>query len=198
MAKCADQPEQSVSLPEVNYFDKATEQVGHFDRLMVTLFSGLIAGIALLLLKQEVSPWVGGFLLVSLGMFVLGIGHTLLHIVFHNKMLILLETLVNGTEHVPSLIEREEPTTKAYLRMQAYAQRAYTGQILYLFLGVVVAAVAVVLRLWCYSWRGGVVLAVIVSVVLGASLALRLWVKVILAQTARDAKRREPAAGDSA
>ncbi len=187
MADDANQPQKPVSLPEVKYFDKATEQVGHFDRLMVTLFSGLIAGISLLLLKQEVSGWVGGFLLVSLGMFVLGIGHSLLHITFHNKMLLLLEALVNDTEHVPNMIEREEPTTKAYLRMQAYAQRAYTGQILYLFLGVVIAAVAVILRLWCYSWRAGVVLAVVATVALGAALAVKLWVKVILARTPRKA-----------
>ena len=127
MADDPVQPTNSVSVPEVKYFDKATEQVGHFDRLMVTLFSGLIAGIALLLLKQEVSPWVGGLLFVALGMFVLGIGHTLLHITFHNKMLLLLEALVNGTEHVPNMIEREEPTVTAYVRMQRYAQRAYLG-----------------------------------------------------------------------
>jgi ascorbate-specific PTS system EIIC-type component UlaA len=191
MTEDASDSGKSISVPEVKYFDKATEQVGHFDRLMVTLFSGLIAGIALLLLRQEVSAWVGGFLLVSLGMFVLGIGHALLHITFHNKMLLLLEALVNGTEHVPNMIEREEPTTKAYLRMQTYAQRAYTGQILYLFLGVVIAAVAVVLRLWCYSWRAGVLLAVVATVVLAAALAVRLWLKVILARTPHEGKRQE-------
>ena len=175
----------SVSVPEVKYFEKATDQVAAFDRLMVTLFSGLIAGLSLLLLKEEVSWWVGGFLFVAMAMFVLGIGHTLLHITFHNKMLLLLEALVNGTEQVPNVIEHEEPTAVAYARMQAYAQRAYLGQLLYMFLGIAIAALAVVLRLWAYSWRAGVILAIIVAVVLGAAIAVRVWIRTVMKESNR-------------
>jgi len=170
-------------LPDVKFFDRASEQVGHSDRMMVTLFSGLIAGTVLLLLKEEVSPWVGGFLFVSLAMFVFGVGHTLLHMTFHHKMLLLLEALVNGTQHVPNMIEREEPTVRAYKRAQRYAQTAYSGQLLYLFLGVSIAAVGVIIRFWSYSWRGGVVLAVIAVIALGGAIALRLWINPIRAHT---------------
>ena len=48
----------AVSVPEVKYFEKATDQMANFGRLMVTLFSGLIAGLSLLVLKEEVSWWV--------------------------------------------------------------------------------------------------------------------------------------------
>ncbi len=170
-------------IPDARFFEQATEQVGHSDRMMVTLFSGLIAGTVLLLLKEEVSPWVGGFLFVALAMFVLGIGHTLLHITFHQKMLLLLEALVNGTKHVPNPVESEEPTVQAYTRIQIYAQRAYSGQLLYLFLGVTVAAIGVVGRLWCYSWRGGVVLAVIAAIFSCGAILVRLWLNPIRAQT---------------
>lgn len=169
----------SASVPAVRYFEKATDQVAQFDRLMVTLFSGLIAGLSLLLLREDVTWWVGGFLLTALAMFVLGIGHTLLHIIFHNKMLLLLEAIVNGTEQVPNVIEHEEPTDKAYARMQEHAQRAYLGQLLYLFLGVAIAAMAVVLRLWTYSWRAGVILAIGVALLLGAAIAMRLWHRTV-------------------
>jgi hypothetical protein len=172
-------------VPDVKYLEKATEQDGHFDRMMVTLYSGVIAGLTLFLLRQQVCARAGGLLLVSLGMFVLGVGHTLLHITFHSKMQLLLEGLINRTEHVPNMLEREEPTGRAYGRMQAYAQRAYLGQLLYLFLGVVIASVAVVVHLWAYSWRAGVVPAILATFAFGGALAVRLWLKTVLDRSAR-------------
>ena len=170
-----DNSDISMRLPNNNYFAMATNQIAFFDRVMVTLFSGLISGLVLMSLNNEVSPWVGALFLIALVMFVFGIGHTLLHIVFHNKILMLLEALVNGTKYVPNLIEYEEPTNRAFIRHQQYAQRAFSGQFMYLFIGFLFAAAAVMLHLWSYSYRAGVILAILFAVAIGGGIAFRVW-----------------------
>lgn len=173
---------KSVSpVPEVKYFDKATDLVASYDQLLASLYAALIAGLVLLLLKEEVSLWVGAPLLVALVLFVLGMGHTLLHMAFHGKMLLLLEALVNGTEHVPNAIEEEEPTVKAYARIQAYVQRAYAAQLLYLFFGICFGGVAVLIRLWEYAYR---------AALLGIAVSLALMIAVVLVVTWKKTIRR--------
>ncbi len=170
------------ALPQTNYFDKAIELSASFDRLMVTLFSALIAGIVVLLLREEVSLWVGAQLVLAVTCFVLGIGHTLIHISFASKMLLLAEALENETEFVPNVVEYEEPTIGAFERNQAYAQRSYSSQILYLMIGIFFGALAIIARLWEYAWRAGVVvmsiavvLFVLVALVITWKKTLRRW-----------------------
>jgi len=171
----AENQRDDVTIPEANYFDKATDLASLFDRLMVSVYSALIAGTSVLLLRHQVSAWTGAFLVAALVMFVFGIGHTLLHIAFHTKMLLALEALVNGTEHVPNAIEGHESTVKAYARMQSNAQRAYAGQLYYLFLGVLCGGVGVVVHMWRYSWRAIVAVSVAIAVLLAVAMAGRIW-----------------------
>jgi hypothetical protein len=148
-----ESPNDVDTVPDVKYFDKATDLIASYDRLLASLYSALIAGIVLLLIKEEVSLWVGAVLLAALVLFVLGMGHTLLHIAFHSKLLLLLESLMNGTTIVPNVVEHEEPTVDAYKRTQAWCQRAYGAQLLYLFFGICLGGVAVFIRLWGYASR---------------------------------------------
>lgn len=166
-------------LPAVNYFEKSIDLVASYDRLLTSLYSALIAGIVLLLLNQEVSLWVGAALLMALVFFVMGIAHTLLHMAFMSKMLLLAEALVNGTEVVPNAVEEEEPTVQAYARNQAYAQRAYASQLFYMLAGMVFGAVAVVIRLWDYAWRAGVIGIVAFVVLVAVVVLVVAWKKVL-------------------
>ena len=170
-------------LPAVNYFEKAIDLASSYDRLLVSLYSALIAGIVVLLLHEEVSLWVGGALFAALCLFVMGIGHTLLHMAFTTKLLFLAEALVKGTEIVPNVIEEEEPTVEAYARNQAYAQRSYASQLFYLLFGMSFGAVAVVIRLWEYAWRAGVI---------GLTILMLLLVVVTLVVTWKKTLRRFP------
>jgi hypothetical protein len=166
-------------LPKANYFEKSLELVASFDNLMVTLFSALIAGIVLLLLKEEVSLWVGSALFLALTCFVFGIGHTLIHIAFTSKLLLLAEALRNGTEVVPNPVEQEELTIQAYARNQAFAQRAYSAQLIYLLIGIGFGALAVMVRLWDYAWRAGVVGLAFIVILSGTVALIVTWKKTI-------------------
>lgn len=164
-----------VTVPEVDYFGKATDLVSSYDRLFVTLYSSLIGGTLLLLLYKQVSEWVGAFFLLALILFVFGVGHTLLHMIFHAKMLMAMEAMINGTDHVPNAVEGEEPTPKAYARMQRYTQRAHVGQLYYLLGGAFCGGVAVVIHFWDYAWRGMLVVAVLLGLLMAAAIAVRVW-----------------------
>lgn len=176
-------PDWAERLPSVNYFEKAVDLVASYDRLLVSLYSALIAGIVVLLLHEEVSLWVGAALFIALAFFVMGIGHTLLHMAFASKLLLLAEALVNGTEVVPNAVEEEEPTVEAYIRNQAYAQRSYASQLFYLLFGMSFGAVAVVIRLWEYAWRAGVI---------GLTILVLLLMIVVLVVTWKKTLRRFP------
>lgn len=107
----------------------------------------MIAGIVLLLVKEEVSLWGGGCLVLSLVCFAIGVGHTLIHIAFMSKTLLLAEALFNGAEFVSNAIEGDEPTAQAFARNQAYAQRAYASQLIHLLVGIGFGGLAVIVRL---------------------------------------------------
>ena len=109
--------QDGVTVPDANYFEKATDLIASYDKLLVSLYSSLIAGVILLLLTKEVSPWVGAFLLLALVSFVFGIGHTLLHMNLHAKVLLALENLLRGVSHIPSVIGVDEPTPEVYQRI---------------------------------------------------------------------------------
>jgi hypothetical protein len=134
----SSQPEPDLrdALPKTNFFDKSVELIASFDRLMVTIYSALIAGIVLALIKEDVSFWIIAPLFLALACFVIGIAHTLLHVTFMTRLLLLAEALANGTEVVPNVIADDERTWQAYSRNQRYAQRSYASQLIYLLLGM--------------------------------------------------------------
>jgi hypothetical protein len=145
------------ALPKADFFVKSIEVMASFDRLMVTLFSTLIAGIVALLIQENVTFWISAPLVLAGACFGIGLFHTLLHISSMSKMLLLAEWLANGTEVVPQALNVEDHTFPALLRTQAYAQRAFASQLVHLLLGTFFAAIGAVVHLWEYSWRGGIV-----------------------------------------
>lgn len=169
----------SEALPKTNFFDKAIDVVSSFDRHMITIYSALIAGIVLLLLNEEVSLWVGAALVIALALFVVGIGHTLLHISFMSKLLLLAEALSNGTSLVPNAVEAEIATIDAYKRTQAYAQTAFAYQCFCLFIGVGFGAFAVVIRLWEYTCGAGVLALALVALLIFVGVVFVIWRRVI-------------------
>lgn len=168
-----------VTVPDIKYFEKATDLIASYDRLLASLYSALIAGIVLLLIKEEVSLWVGAMLMTALSLFVMGMGHTLLHIAFHSKLLLLLEALMNGTTVVPNVVEREEPTVDAYKKTQAWCQRAYAAQLYYLFFGICCGGVAVFIRLWGYASRMALLGVLALLLLLAVGILIATWKKTI-------------------
>lgn len=146
-----------VALPKADFFVKSIEVMASFDRLMVTLFSTLIAGITALLIQENVTFWISAPLVLAGACFGIGLLHTLLHVSSMSKMLLLAESLANGIEVVPQALYVEEHTAQALFRTQAYAQRSFASQLVHLLLGTFFATIGAVVHLWEYSWRGGIV-----------------------------------------
>ena len=165
--------------PKVNFLEKAIQLSADFDRSLTTIYSALIAGVVLLLLKEEVTFWAGACLVLALACFILGIGHTLLHIAFTSKLLFLAEAIKNGTKIVPNFIEREEPTALAYARTQAWAQCCYSSQLIYLLIGVSIGALGIFARLWEYMSRAGVLLLLAVASISMVAAIAATWKKAI-------------------
>lgn len=180
-------------VPPVSYFEKANDLIVAHDQLLASLFSAMIAGVVYLLLQEQVGFWVGAALFSALVLFVLGIGHTLLHMAFMSKMLLLLESLVNGTRFVPNALEFEELTAEAYTRNQAYAQRAYSAQLIYMFSGICCGGLAVVIHLWSYAWRSGLIfLLFFLALVAFASITF-LWKSTVVHFMSRQRAARRQA-----
>lgn len=176
---CDDKREEGVSVPDTNCFAKGSDLTAMLDRHLISLYTALITGLSFLLFTQaaQLGKWSGAFFLISLVLFVFGIAHSLLHVTFHAKLLLLMERIVEGTEVVPNMLDGQEPTDDAFLRNQAYSQTAFFGQLLYFLIGVVLAMIGTVIHLWDYACRSGILVSVSLALLLGAGIAYRIWKK---------------------
>jgi len=140
------------------------------DKILVTLYTGIVAGLVALLVSQEVGFWSAVLFLIADLSAVVGLGTCLLHMAFSAKVMGLLAAMFGGEENVPNLVAQEEPTVHALNRNRLYAQMCYTSQLGCLFWSVLFAALGILSMLWhVVGWCGlllalGFVVGLVVAV----------------------------------
>jgi hypothetical protein len=144
------------------------------DRVFVTIFTAIIAGLLALVIYNKVGFWSGTFFLIADGMAVMGLAFCLLHMAFTSKVMHAFAALFGGEEYVPNVLEGIERTEHAVNRLRAYAQGAYASQLAYLFLCVLAAAIGLAIELWPYVKAMGLVFAVSVVLVAIVGMTIRL------------------------
>lgn len=133
--------EQEVLEQRYRFFaDRGTALVLEQDKTLVTLFTGIVAGLLALLVSKNVGFWSGHFFLLADLAATVGLGICLLHMAFSAKVMALLAAMFAGEEKVPNLIMREEPTVHAVNKNRLFAQMCYVVPLTCLFWAVAVAA----------------------------------------------------------
>ncbi len=169
-------------LPEQALVEKSISLITTFDLVMVVIQSALIAGVAVWLLVDEPSLWVGTSLFLSLFCFVSGMGHTLAHLSATGKMLFSLGALISETDDMPNVFDDEGPPEDMYARSQARAGRSFGSQLLYLAIGVGLVSFGLVVRLWEYAWRAGVIIMCVFAAIFVAGVLTVVW-KAVFGQS---------------
>jgi hypothetical protein len=128
------------------------------DKMLVTLFTGIVAGLLALLVSKDVGFWSGIFFLLAALSAVVGLSVCLLHMAFSAKVMLALAAMFGGEANVPNLVVREEPTIHALNKNRLHAQMCYVSQLTCLFWAVFFAASGVLSLVWhVVGWTGLVV-----------------------------------------
>jgi len=151
--------EQEILEQRYRFFaDRGATLAFEQDKTLLTLFTGIVAGLLALLVSKDVGFWSGLFFLLGDLSAVVGLGVCLLHMAFSAKVMALLAAMFGGEENVPNLIMREEPTVHALNKNRLFAQMCYVGQLTCLFWAVAFAALGVLSLVWhVVGWTGLVV-----------------------------------------
>jgi hypothetical protein len=137
------------------FAEKAAQLAFEQDKILVTLFTGIVAGLLALLVSKQVGFWSGLCFLIADLSAVVGLGTCLLHMAFSAKVMGLLAAMFGGEEKVPNLVAREEPTEHALNKNRLFAQMCYAGQLMCLFWSVTFAGLGVLALVWdTVGWLG--------------------------------------------
>lgn len=148
------------------------------DRVFVSLFTAIIAGLLALVVSNKVAFWSGTFFVIADVMAVMGLAFCLLHMAFTSKVMHAYAALFAGEEYVPNVLEAVENTEDAIRRLRASAQGAYSSQLAYLFLAVCAAGIGLAIELWPHVKAVGLVLAGAIVLLLVVGLTIRLWMQL--------------------
>jgi len=148
------------------FAEKSVDLLLEYDKILVTVFSAIIAGILTLLVSKTVGVVSSIlFILANLSAAV-GMAMCLLHMVFAAKVLGLFSAHFAGEENVPSLVSCDEPTQTALNRNRVLAQVCFAGQFNCLFWAVVFSALGVVALAWSVIGWTGLILGVLFTTTL--------------------------------
>lgn len=148
------------------------------DRVFVTIFTAIIAGLMALVVYDKVSFWSGTFFLIADVMAVMGLAFCLLHMAFTSKVMSAFAAFFGGEEYVPNVLEGVERTEDAVRRLRAQAQGAYSSQLVYLFLSVLAAGIGLAIELWPHIRAVGLVFAICIALLIVAGMTIRLFVRL--------------------
>ncbi len=124
-------------------------------KTLISLFTGIIAGLLALLISKEVGFWSALFFLLSDLSAVVGLGICLLHMSFSSTVMGLYAAMFAGEENVPNFTARVEPTIHAIKKFKAYAQLCYASQLTCLFWAVLFASFGIGSLVWhVVGWIG--------------------------------------------
>lgn len=116
------------------------------DRVFITLYTAIIAGLTALVVYDKVGYWSSAFFLLATALSVLGIAQTLMHMSFTSK--VLLHHAAYFDAETPNVVEHEPLSIARLRRNQEYAQTFYFNEILFLILAVVAAGGGLIVELY--------------------------------------------------
>lgn len=151
--------EQDIREHRYRFFSEKGVQIAfEQDKLLVTLFTGVLAAVVALVVKEELGFFTTLCFLLTGFSALIGLASCLLHLAFSAKVMALFAAQFIGEEDVPNLIAREEPTLQALAKNRAFAQLAYSGQLLCLFWAGFFATSGVVGLVWRAVGWGGILI----------------------------------------
>ena len=154
--------EQEIAEHRYRFFsEKALSLTLEHDKILVTLFTGIVAGLLALVVYGPVGFFSGVMFLISAGLSVAGLASCLLHMSVSAKALFSCAALFGGEDAVPNLVEGGKPTEQAIVDTLRLAQRCYSNQLFYLFAAVAAAGVGLAIELWIHVFAAGIVVAVV-------------------------------------
>ncbi|HEY5311534.1 MAG TPA: hypothetical protein VIK18_03410 [Pirellulales bacterium] len=170
--------DEEISEHRYRFFsEKGVELAFEQDKILITLFTGIVAGLVALLVAKRVGFWGALCFLNAELSAVIGLGTCLMHMAFSAKVMALFAAVFGGDENVPNLIHGEELTTHALTKNRAFAQLCYTGQLMCLFWAALFAALGVVAVVWDVIGWAGIIVASGFAAALGvAVLRPLIWV----------------------
>ena len=145
------------------------------DRVFITLFSAIIAGLTALVVYDKVSYWSSVFFLIAIALSVVGIAQTLMHMSFAAKVFLHYAALFGGTLP-PNVIEQDQLSADRLQRNQKLAQNLYFNEILFAILSVGAAGFGLIVELWTKVLGVVPILiaGIVVLVVIGAVIQLHV------------------------
>lgn len=144
------------------------------DKLFVSLFTGIIAGLIVLVIYQKVGFLTGICFLISTALAVKGLAFTLLHMSFTSKLMLAYAALFTGEEFVPNIIEGQEKTENAIQRVKSSAQRCYSGELLNMFFCVLFAGLGLIVLLWEQVKWIGIIIAIVFFIFIALGIILKI------------------------
>lgn len=141
--------EQDIREHRYRFFSEKGVQIAfEQDKLLVTLFTGVLAAVVALVVKEQLGFITTLCFLLTGFSALIGLASCLMHLAFSAKVMALFAAQFVGEEDVPNLIAREEPTAQALAKNRAFAQLCYSGQLLCLFWAAFFATLGVVGIAW--------------------------------------------------
>jgi hypothetical protein len=186
--------EQEILEQRYRFFvEKGISIAMEHDRVLVTLFTAIIAGLLALVVYEKVGFWSGTFFLIADVMAVMGLAFCLLHMAFTSKVMHAFAAFFGGEECVPNVLEGIERTEDAVRRLRAYAQGAYSSQLGYLFLSVFAGGIGLAIELWPHVKAIGLVfgILVVILVIVGMSIRLRAQLRRMRPQRQQAERKNE-------
>ncbi|MFH1922817.1 MAG: hypothetical protein ABIP48_23385 [Planctomycetota bacterium] len=159
------------------FLEKSTQVALDHDKVLVTLFTGIIAGVVTLVVSGNVSYWSAVFFLITAGLALMGLGFCLLHMAFTAKVMALYAAVFGGDEFVPHLIEGEIATVEALVRTHSWVQRCYSSQLAYLFISALAGVAALAIELWRYVAGIGLIVAFVLLGLIAMGVVIRIWIR---------------------
>ncbi|NLF08081.1 MAG: hypothetical protein GX594_08895 [Pirellulaceae bacterium] len=183
--------EQEIFEQRYRFFsDRGATLAFEQDKTLVTLFTGIVAGLVALLVSKDVAFWSGLFFLLAALSAIVGLGVCLFHMAFSAKVMLALAAMFGGENNVPNLVMREEPTDHALKKNRLWAQMCYVSQLTCLFWAVFFAALGVLSLVWHVVGWTGLILGILFIVGLIVSVFRPLLVVYRLSQHALEMQKQ--------
>jgi len=147
------------------------------DKILVTIFTGIIAGLVALVVSGKVGPASGTLFLAATGIAVLGLGFCVLHMAYIGRSVYLQAAQVAGEKEVDNIIGGKDPTDAVLAHNRSFAQMCFSRQLVCLFLSVAFAALGFACLFYVHVGLWGLLIAGIVVAAVGSSCIRAMAIK---------------------
>lgn len=158
------------------YSEQGAERALEHDKTILALLTGIIAGLAALLLYKEVGFWSASFLALGMVWAATGLAFCVIHMLLTSKIMFLYAALCRGDETVPDIARGQESTALAVVRSHYHAQKCYFRSLVFFFLSIMSSAFGAGILLWNKIPPAGLAVGAVITL-------LALWLTGRLTNT---------------